>query len=65
MNFSSLDNFGHLWGGSAEKDAKRTPPGAAPGAHEAARTFDSLGRDDEFVRSPFYEEFRAKNEQKR
>ena len=50
------------WGGGrAEKDAKRPPPEAAPGAPEAARTFDSLGRDGEFVRSLFYEEFRAKN----
>ncbi len=61
MNFRSLDNVGHLGGGRAEKDAKRTPPEAAPGAPEAARTFDSLGRDGEFVGSPFYEQFRAKN----
>ena len=57
----SQEDFGHLEGSRAEKDAKRIPPEAAPGAPEAAQTFDSLGRHGEFVRSPFYEEFRAKN----
>ena len=61
MNFRSLDNVGHLGGGRAEKDAKRTPPEAAPGVPEAAWTFDSLVRDGEFARSSFCEEFRAKN----
>jgi len=65
MIFRSREDFDHREGSRAEKDTKRIPPEAAPGAPEAAQSFDSLGRGGEFVRSPFCKECREKTEQQK
>ncbi len=65
MIFRSREDFDHREGSRAEKETKRIPPEAAPGAPEAAQSFDSLGRGGEFVRSPLCKECREKTEQQK